>query len=109
NPLLLGLSLLVWTVWIGVTAIRIVAQQPEAQTAAPAAAATPPQAPAAAPQGPAASLPAGYAGTDACVLCHEPQEKSITHSRHGQSKDRRSPAATLGCESCHDPGQEHID
>ena len=60
-------------------------------------------------QAPPTNLPPGYAGTDTCVLCHEPEEKSITHSRHGQVKDPRSPAATLGCESCHGPGQAHVD
>jgi DmsE family decaheme c-type cytochrome len=55
------------------------------------------------------ALPAGYAGTDACVLCHDAEGKSIEHSKHGLSANPRSPAATLGCESCHGPGQAHID
>jgi DmsE family decaheme c-type cytochrome len=55
------------------------------------------------------ALPTGYAGTDSCVLCHEEQGKSIEHSKHGQQTNPRSPAATLGCESCHGPGQAHID
>jgi DmsE family decaheme c-type cytochrome len=55
------------------------------------------------------ALPAGYAGTDSCVLCHDEQGKSIEHSKHGQKANPRSPAATLGCESCHGPGQAHID
>jgi DmsE family decaheme c-type cytochrome len=67
------------------------------QAKAPAAASAPGQ------------LPAGYAGTDACVLCHEDQAKSIEHSRHGQAKDPRTPAAALGCETCHGPGQAHVD
>jgi DmsE family decaheme c-type cytochrome len=54
-------------------------------------------------------LPPGYAGTDTCVTCHDPEGTSITHSKHGQAKDPRSPAATLGCESCHGPGQAHVD
>ena len=77
-------------------------QQPAAQP--PAA-----QPPTAQPPSTPAHPPAGYAGSDACVLCHGDQEKSIAHSRHGQTKDPRSPAATLGCESCHGPGQAHVD
>ena len=94
NPLLFRLGLIAWIVWVGVTADRLVdAQQPPAGTAP--AATTPAQAPPA--QTPPAqatptNLPPGYAGTDACVLCHEPEGKSITHSRHGQAKDPRSPA-----------------
>jgi DmsE family decaheme c-type cytochrome len=67
--------------------------------------ATPP--PSSQPQ--ATTPPAGYAGTDTCVTCHEAQGKSITHSKHGQAKNPRTPAATLGCESCHGPGQAHVD
>ena len=113
-------------VWIGATASRLVdAQQPPAGTPPAQAPATqtpatqkpatekpatekPAAQPPAAPAAPA-TLPAGYAGTDACLLCHEPQGNSITHSRHGQAKNPRSPAATLGCESCHGPGQAHVD
>jgi DmsE family decaheme c-type cytochrome len=121
NPLL-GLSATVWILWIGATASRLVdAQQPAPATppavTAPASPQQPPATPApatappegAAAQAPPAALPAGYAGTDACLLCHEPEGKSITHSRHGQVKNPRAPAATLGCESCHGPGQAHVD
>jgi DmsE family decaheme c-type cytochrome len=108
NALLFVLALIVW---VGVTAGRLVdAQQPLA--AAAAAATRPVQAPPVQTppaQAPPSTLPAGYAGTDTCVLCHESEEQSITHSRHGQVKDPRSPAATLGCESCHGPGQAHVD
>ena len=118
NKLLFGIALIVW---FGVTASRLVdawqpgTQQPPAQTppAKTAPAQTPPaqtpptQTPAA--QAPPGQLPPGYAGTDTCVLCHEAEAKSITHSKHGQVKDPRSPAAKLGCESCHGPGQAHVD
>ena len=69
-----------------------------------------PQPPAQAPpaQTPPA-LPSGYAGSDACALCHTDQETSLKGTKHGQAANPRSPAAKLGCESCHGPGQAHID
>jgi DmsE family decaheme c-type cytochrome len=80
-------------------------------TPSPATAHPPQAAPPASPTSPAApgAPPAGYAGTDACVLCHEKEGTTIEHSKHGQTANPRSPAATLGCESCHGPGQAHID
>ena len=73
------------------------AQAPAAKPATPQTAATP-QAPASA-----------YGGTDQCVVCHTDQENSIKGTAHAQAKNPRSPAATHGCESCHGPGQAHID
>ncbi len=113
HKLLIGLAL---TVWFGVIAGRLVdarqtgAQQPPAQQP-PAQTPPKPTPPTQTPPTPAPSgqLPAGYAGTDTCVLCHDAESKTMTQSRHGQTKDPRSPAATLGCESCHGPGQKHVD
>jgi DmsE family decaheme c-type cytochrome len=56
----------------------------------------------------AAPPPAGYAGNDTCVTCHD-QAESLKGTPHGQAKDPRSPAAGHGCESCHGPGQAHVD
>jgi DmsE family decaheme c-type cytochrome len=55
------------------------------------------------------TLPAGYAGTDSCVLCHEDQDKSLKGTKHGQAVNPRAPLAKLGCESCHGPLQAHVD
>ena len=64
-----------------------------------------PQAPA--PQ--AAQTPAsGYVGSDTCMLCHD-QSESLKGTAHAQVLNPRSPAATRGCESCHGPGQAHVD
>ena len=58
---------------------------------------------------PRAGPQAGYAGTDTCVTCHTDQEASVKASKHGQAKNPRTPAAGHGCESCHGPGQAHVD
>jgi DmsE family decaheme c-type cytochrome len=61
------------------------------------------------PQPAATQVPAGHAGADTCATCHEDRAQDIARSPHGQIKDARAPAATLGCESCHGPGQAHVD
>jgi DmsE family decaheme c-type cytochrome len=66
------------------------------------------QAAAAKPPQPAAP-PAGYAGSDTCLTCHSDKEGTIKGTPHGQAKNPRSPEATHGCESCHGPGQAHVD
>ncbi len=79
----------------------IATQAPAAQ--APAPQTPPPQTPAPQPSA------AGYAGTDTCVVCHEQQGNSLRGTPHGLAANPRSPAATRGCESCHGPGQAHVD
>ena len=51
----------------------------------------------------------GYAGSDTCLMCHEDKGDSLKGTPHAQAKNPRSPAATHGCESCHGPGQAHVD
>jgi DmsE family decaheme c-type cytochrome len=61
----------------------------------------------AAPQVPAPAP--GYAGSDTCVLCHEGMDATINGSKHAQTLNPRTPMAQQGCESCHGPGQAHVD
>ena len=78
----------------------------ESNDAAAAAPASPQQTkPAAAPADPQA----GYAGSDTCLLCHDQMGPTLTGTPHGQAANPRSPAAAHGCESCHGPGQAHVD
>lgn len=65
-------------------------------------------APASAPASQAAA-PAGYAGEDTCLTCHEEQKKGYHGSPHARAQNPRTPAAKQGCESCHGPGQAHVD
>jgi DmsE family decaheme c-type cytochrome len=67
-----------------------------------------PQAKQQAPSAPAPQA-AAYAGTAACVNCHPDQETALKGTAHAQAKNPRTPAAGLGCESCHGPLKAHAD
>ena len=58
-----------------------------------------------APQAPAS----GLAGSDTCLACHTDQGDTLKGTQHAQARNPRSPAAAQGCESCHGPGQAHVD
>src|SRR5688572_17708836 len=81
--------------------------------AAPAASPAPPASQAAPAQKPAppADKPgpaSGFVGDDeTCITCHENQ--SLKGTPHGRERDVRTPAAKQGCETCHGPGQAHVD
>jgi DmsE family decaheme c-type cytochrome len=82
---------------------------PDALQAAPAPAAQKPAAPAPAGQKPAApDSQVGYVGSDTCEACHTEGE-SLKGTPHAMAMNPRTPAATHGCESCHGPGQAHVD
>jgi DmsE family decaheme c-type cytochrome len=51
----------------------------------------------------------GYAGTQACADCHPNKYDGYIHSYHGVKGDHRTPAARNGCETCHGPGQAHVE
>lgn len=86
--------------WIGVM-VSVSASSGTRQNGVPT-----PTAPAAA----TATTPAtGYVGEETCLTCHEDQKKGYHGSPHARAKNPRTPAAKQGCESCHGPGQAHVD
>lgn len=50
-----------------------------------------------------------YTGTAKCSRCHMKELKAYREGPHGRQWDERSPAAEMGCETCHGPGQAHDD
>ena len=52
----------------------------------------------------------GYVGSDTCMACHS-EGDTLKGTPHGQTQNPRSPSApgARGCESCHGPGQAHVN
>jgi DmsE family decaheme c-type cytochrome len=57
----------------------------------------------------AAAPSSGYAGEQMCITCHEEKTKGYHGSAHNRAQNPRTPAAGKGCESCHGPGQAHVE
>jgi DmsE family decaheme c-type cytochrome len=57
----------------------------------------------------AATPAADYVGSDTCLACHEDATKHLANTVHWKAANPRSPAAAMGCESCHGPGSRHIE
>ncbi len=51
----------------------------------------------------------GYAGSDACLSCHEKQAALMKKSPHWKKAVPGSPINGEGCESCHGPGAAHAE
>jgi DmsE family decaheme c-type cytochrome len=82
----------------------------QAKPAAPAKPATPAPAPAAtAPAQAPQEMPKGYVGSETCATCHTGYDASINASKHGFTSNPNTPMAKLGCESCHGPGEAHMN
>ncbi len=66
---------------------------------------------AAAPQWAAAQdLPAGYAGSDTCKICHEDIYNGFQKSpHHSLAVDTKRGWEGRSCEACHGPGQAHTE
>jgi DmsE family decaheme c-type cytochrome len=59
----------------------------------------------------APAQPANFVGDETCVTCHDSEGKSLKATLHGKAQNVRTPAARSGqaCETCHGPGQKHVD
>ena len=44
-----------------------------------------------------------------CATCHTGYDTSINASKHGLAKHPGTPVAKLGCETCHGPGEAHMN
>jgi DmsE family decaheme c-type cytochrome len=64
-----------------------------------------------APPGSAAVQTTGYVGDDTCTTCHDSEGKALHQTPHGKAQNVRTPAAQTNqsCETCHGPGQAHVD
>ncbi len=59
----------------------------------------------------AAAQTGGFVGDETCTTCHESEKTSLNLTLHGKAQNTRTPAAKIGqaCETCHGPGQKHVD
>ena len=96
--LLVTALVLVYSAAIGLAA--------SAQAAGQAKASAPPRA----SSSPATAPANGFVGDETCATCHEAEGKSVRGTLHGKAQNPRTPAATgQSCETCHGPGQAHVD
>ena len=96
------------TMWLAV----VVSVSATPQASPPPQVAAQPPATASAPEQkapPSGQQAAGFVGDDTCLTCHEDQSKGYQGSPHARTMNPRTPAGKQGCESCHGPGQAHVD
>ncbi len=56
------------------------------------------------------SLPAGYAGSELCMACHEDIYKAFQRNAHASvDKDKKRGWEGRACEGCHGPGAKHAE
>src|SRR5260370_466570 len=59
---------------------------------------------------PAPALKPGYAGSEACKMCHEEIAARFTKTPHFSVETNKSRGwAAQACESCHGPGAKHVE
>lgn len=91
--------------------VGIVFGMPFASRAQQPAAPPAPSAPATPPAGQAASTTDGYVGAETCKGCHEEAFQKFAKTRMGRIflHQARDPKEGNACESCHGPGQAHVE
>src|SRR4029453_5916082 len=89
-------------VWLAVMVTVSASAGPARQGGSPVGPAAPAQAAKATPSG-------GFVGEETCLTCHEDMKKGYYGSPHSRTRNPRTPAATQACESCHGPGQAHVE
>ena len=96
---------------VGAWCLAVVTTSGPAPMVQPVLAAQAPAANAPATQAPpdTKQKPSAYVGSDTCLVCHSDMETTLKGTKHAQALDQRTPAARQGCESCHGPGQAHVD
>ena len=52
-----------------------------------------------------------FVGDETCATCHEGEAKGLHQTLHSKAQNANTPAATNGqtCETCHGPGQKHVE
>ena len=96
------LTFLLMTVFVATTTPVVVAAPQRAAPAVPVA----PQAALRQAASPAPVAQAGYVGASTCLTCHDDKTNL---GEHGRAANPRTPMAGQGCETCHGPGQAHVD
>ena len=104
--MLVAASVILWALAIGLAAAGT---RPVTQAANGAAAAK--ESPRATSNEAAAAQTNGFVGDDTCATCHESEAKGLHLTLHGKAQNVKTPAAKANqsCESCHGPGQAHVD